>query len=153
MEAFSVQEANLRATDIRASVDKTEQQAVPNALVRHDAVPLGEKDVGSVGACLIPALDSCADGACNDGEVELPGQSPLVLDLFLEDLLFLISQLFVAVDVFVFCRILGDQGALAQDRDVFGQAFLLREGLGAAHQLISWNASQWVLDSAQDDPC
>lgn len=124
-----------------------------------DAVDLGEEQVGAVGTGLVPALDGGADGAGDDGQPESPGQAPLVLDLVLEGELLVVGEGLVAADGVVVVAgegggdaQLGNEGALAQDGDVVGQAPLLRKGVDIAHELALGDSGQGVGDLGLDVP-
>lgn len=134
------------ATNIRASVDETDEEGVVHALGA-DAIDLGEEQICAVGTGLVPTLDSSANRAGDDGQPKSPGQTPLVLDLILEGKLLILGQGLVATDgVVVFTgerggdAELGDKCTLAQDGEVVGQALLLSEGLDIAHQLALGDA-------------
>lgn len=124
-----------------------------------DTVDLGEEQVGAVGTGLVPTLDGGADGAGDDGQPESPGQAPLVLDLVLEDEFLLLGEGVIAADgVVVFTgerggdTQLGDEGALAQDGDVVGQAPLVGEGVDTLQQLTPGNAGKRVGNLGLDVP-
>jgi hypothetical protein len=60
--------ANEGGTDIGTRVNKTEEQSIVDAGAS-DAKERRHRQVGTVGTGLIPSLDSCTDGASDDGEV------------------------------------------------------------------------------------
>ncbi len=98
-----------------------------------DAVNFGEEDVSTIATSLIPALDRSTDRASRDSEEQASGHAPPVQDLVAETLLLDLVERLLAVQVLVVVRVLGDQGALAQERDVLDQVLLVREVLDIAH--------------------
>jgi hypothetical protein len=69
-----------------------------------------------------------------------------VLDLHLEDIELLGGKPLFAIDEMRLGRVLSNQSALFQDRDVVSEATLLSEGLDIAHQLMAGNSSERVAD-------
>lgn len=52
-----------------------------------------------------------------------------------------------AVDILIAIGVLGDEGALFQDRDVLDEALFLGKGFYVAKEFGSVDAVEWVLDS------
>lgn len=111
---------------------------------------LGERKVRAVATLLVPTLDSSADGAGDDGQIERPGDSPLVGDLSLEDHDLVGVEFVLAMDILVGVGVLSDQCALLQYVSVLGDALLLSKLLDLGHELMPGDAREWVLDLGLD---
>lgn len=140
---------NVRATDVRARIDQPlDVSAIGGVGVK--AKGLGEGQVGAIASLLVPTLDGGADGAGDDGQVERPGDPPLVADLVLEDGALLGGEFLCAVYLLICVWVLGDEGTLLQVLEVLGDALLVGEVLHLEHELVLWNAGEGVLDLGLD---
>lgn len=106
----------------------------------------GERQVGTVAPLLIPTLDSRADRARGDGEVERPGDLPLVRDLPLETKDFGLVEFEFPTDGLELIRVLCDQGALFEVPYVLGEALFFHERFDVGEELVPGDAGEGVLD-------
>lgn len=136
---------NLRAADIRTSIDQPHKNLIPGAIT-FDAIISREEDVGAICTRLIPTLDGSTNGASRNGEKQSRGQTPLVFDFGSENSLFLLVQGFRARDGLIVIRGLCDECALAEERKVLGQLLLLAEVLHAGKELGAGEAFEGVLE-------
>lgn len=140
---------DIRATDVRASVDQTLNVSAVGG-VRVEAESDWERKVRTVAALLIPTLDSSANGAGDDCQVERSRNFPFVADLSLEDGDLLGAELLLATDLFVVVWVLSNECALLQVVGVLGDALLSSKLLNLSHKLVLWDASERVLDLCLD---
>lgn len=96
-------------------------------IIAIDAKDLGKLDGGTVGARLIPALDTGTYGTCDDCQEQNAGDAPLVQNLISQDVNFGLIQSLIASDVFVAGGIPGDKGSFANNVAVLFQPLVTTE--------------------------
>lgn len=143
--------------DVRARVDEAHdprvliaerlvlgvQRRVAERARGGDAQDLGEGEVRTVGAGLIPALDGGGDRVEDDGEIEHARLAPLVGDLLAEHTALVVVELGERVGI---ARVLRHQCALLKELDFGGQAKFLRELFDILEELRLGDADEGVLD-------
>ena len=139
------QRKNLRATNIRTGIDQSDKDFIPRR-GRSNAIILREKKISTVGTSLIPTLDCRTNGASRNGQKQLCRQPPLVFDLFQEDILLLLVQGFRAGDGLIVVWVLGNDCALAEQREVFGQLLFGAKGFDAREELGARKSFEGVFE-------
>lgn len=118
--------AHVRACNVGGSIDEPNQvRAVVGTFVNAEGG--GERQVGTVAPLLIPALDSRADRARGDGEVERLGDPPLVRDLSLETKDFGLVEFEFPTDGLELIRVLCDQGTFFEVPYMLGEALFFHK--------------------------
>lgn len=104
------------------------------------------RQVGSVGPGLIPTLDGGTDRTGDNGEIQRSGLAPLIKDLIAKSFGFDIGQGKFPGYVFVVCGVLGNEGTLLQEGEVFGEALLGGKGLDIVEENIARDSGEGILD-------
>lgn len=102
-----------------------------------------ETEISTVRTSLVPSLDSGADRADDNGEVERKRVPPAMGGFKAQSLALIIGQL----EIFEVGRVLRDQGASLDKIGVLHEAFLGAEGLDIVHKIIIRDVRQRVGDS------
>lgn len=88
---------------------------------------MGELEVGAVRTSLVPALDSSTDGTRGNGQVQDERYTPSVKDLIAQGFNLGVVKGFIASDVFITGRVLGDECALANEVTIIVETFYATE--------------------------
>ena len=113
-----------RLLHARSTAARLQSPSVDSDEVTARGSSKGGRLTRSVRSGLVPSLGSSSERAEEDGEVQRLGVRPLVLVLVGDCLPIGLIEL---GDSVVVVRVLGEEGSLAEDGDVLGQALLLGE--------------------------
>lgn len=103
-----------------------------------------ERQVGTVGTGLVPALHGGSDRCQDNGEDEGPGLVPLVRLLAAEDVLVGIVKLGVPLKA---TRVLPNEGTLAEELLLVRKAILVTEAVDVIEELVLGDTKEGVLNS------
>jgi hypothetical protein len=109
----------------------------------HDSTYNWETQIGTVRTSLIPSLDSSADRADDDREVERQRVAPAMSSFEPESLTLGLGQ---SLDMFITCRVLRNQGTSLDQIDTFRKAFFVAKHLNIVHQIRVRDVCQRVGD-------
>lgn len=134
-----------RTPNIRPSVHQAHDQLVASCPFG-DAVDSREEEIRSVRSGLVPALNSCTDCTRDNSQIKLEWQPPFMFLLHAKYLFLVGGELFITAKILKVVGILGQESSFAQHRKSMDQVLLFSKRLDVAHQLVSRNALERVLD-------
>lgn len=133
-ESGHVHETSCQEDD---GIDETDNPLVSTGAI--DAKLLGEREIGAVGAGLVPALRGSANGAEGDGVPEHEGAVPLVVPLVEEGGALVLEESREGLELF---GLAGDDGGAAEQFGVLAHSVRFRKGSGIADDLV-WGTALW----------
>ena len=129
--------------DVGSRVDQANDVGIVIG-VATDAKNVGEGQVRTIAALLIPTLDGGTDGAGDNGQIEETRDAPLVLNLLDQDVPLRLAEGLFAADALEGGGILCDQGALTQEERVLLHLVLTRELVDIGEQGMAGDACQGI---------
>jgi hypothetical protein len=113
-------------------------------LTRSNAELDWERQVGSVGTSLIPALDGCTNRTNDDGEVQGHWVAPLVCSFEAESFLFLLGK---NAQTLVIVWSLGDKSTPLDEVPLILKTFFFDELVDIAHEIRIRKVGKRIADS------